>query len=705
MKFKHFVFGKFKSQFPEFGVRVCDDASFITRGANGLEDIANYFQNHYRSIFYSAIFPESNPEIIARIKDKYVYARFYPPFEGLRGTNIECLFHAFVFTKKEMEYINYCPWRLKRNFIKEFNSTEIIGYDDDVWLKAGQCGIEEYNKAINIEIDSVNAGKSVDGFYQEHSAYYVIVNSDPEALLTRLDVPIRLSLFSSGILLNGNTNVLYNLYSKRIHFVFLPKAANSGIPDSFITLLPQNLNQLIISETTESNVKIKPKEEINNDEDNESPRIVIEPVINPELVEAKFENGNIRIRWQNNNNFKVNIIIERKTESEQSFLELPHTIVLEPMAESTFNDTEIKNGEEYTYRLQQYIAGTSPKEGEFSLTPPIRTIPFSVDPVTLKCSFDRVNLSINLKWKHPKNSFPIAYNIYRVRLSDLEKVNIISNLYGESFIDTNGIELTSYSYSIVVVEPKSGIVSQPVQITCDGDVNDTFHETMRDSNSTFQKKKQKLGDENVETPPKKSNKYLLFAIISSVPTFLLIYYFFIYNRQSIEKNYDFYHKKDISRIQNFKSQNKCDSVLKNIIKLKLDSIIDQATKSQLLVIKNECENIHLNNSATISKYDSIHSNDLKKMLSSVKDCTKLLEYNNKIIILDSINDNNIKEKLTNAINSCRELSGSKINFLEADTLSGTEKRNDKGRQTKPVSITKSPDKKNKLRKIKAPIKL
>ena len=130
MKIKHFIYGKFSSLLPDFGVRISDSESFDKKGVNGFSAIANYFQNNFRSIFYTNSFPEFNPEIIVRIKDKYIYARFYPPFNEQRGTAIECVFHAFVFSKKDMGLINYCPLSLKQNFIKEFNHSGIMAYSE-----------------------------------------------------------------------------------------------------------------------------------------------------------------------------------------------------------------------------------------------------------------------------------------------------------------------------------------------------------------------------------------------------------------------------------------------------------------------------------------------------------------------------------------------------------------------------------------------
>lgn len=185
----------------------------------------------------------------------YFYVRVYPNF--LEQTTeaerkIRGLIHVFVLDVGEMASFDFLPWRvLRKHFATEFRDNLIQGSDQQVWQS-----VENFNAGFRTEIwdISINIQRSIQVSpvtFEKETKNKLIFDKDPDASLSRLSPQQLQYIFSSGILLNADWNIITHLneFQKRdIRFFFCnEEGAGQPYQGDLLTMPSSNLTLLMPS--------------------------------------------------------------------------------------------------------------------------------------------------------------------------------------------------------------------------------------------------------------------------------------------------------------------------------------------------------------------------------------------------------------------------------------------------------------------------
>ncbi|WP_118973859.1 hypothetical protein [Taibaiella koreensis] len=510
MEFRHFVYGKFSSRFPEFGTMVAGPAHGPEVGNGDYKAVQEFIINKLDALLYGHI-PFSFsvlPEVLWAFKEYTLYIRFFPPLPDQRGTLVAPLFHCFLLDEADLKAIDYSPWKLRSFFVKQYEELSIIGHDGSVWLSQEEAN-RGGQKTIGIEMTAASFPASngqlvKPGRYQD---YYNVVARDAIATLASLEPEQKMSLFASGILLNGNAELLQRFSNKSIHFVFTDLREDQGTATAYNQVSGTQLGMIApdepaaekepvvmpaVSQAAMDRPKIseaqypehpvvgpginnhnKEREHVDDlkivesrfSEENKLRLSEYEPVPTGKLPEdggtkvERIESGNasdIQFRIGNENIFTATIIISKSAVDIQDAL--CDSFQIKGRSEREFTDTKVEEGKSYIYQVKSMVNDTETIQ-TFLVTMPPRPIS------QLNHTRSHPGAAISLEWTASLNDFPVIYRLVRTTTDHTGKVEqytemVPANSYTDNYIPENA---ASIKYRINAENETTGQAGQGVE--------------------------------------------------------------------------------------------------------------------------------------------------------------------------------------------------------------------------------------------------
>jgi len=207
MEIKHFVFGKFRDQLPDFGIRVKspllteEQAQSYAATISRLKQLCTLRANAQSYIEYIG---QSQAD-----SSVYFYTRVFPSGnnQDFGGAEMAGFSHAMVFSLQDLIELDFKPWVCRDRFVKVFDNEKIVGWDK-IWFHREEIGsyskdlknislsVEPnptYNTPSHLQLANFEAGDSATQYILSINAYSTLEDLDGETLLR---------MFNMGIVLN-----------------------------------------------------------------------------------------------------------------------------------------------------------------------------------------------------------------------------------------------------------------------------------------------------------------------------------------------------------------------------------------------------------------------------------------------------------------------------------------------------------------------
>jgi hypothetical protein len=207
MEIKYFVFGKFRDQLPDFGVRV--KSPLLT------EDMAESYSamiDRLKQLCTIQINVPSYIEYIGQsreIPSLYFYTRFFSSKgnQDYSGREMAGCFHTMVFSFQDLVDLDFKPWVCRDRFVKLFDNEKILGWDGTVWYHRDEIGrFKNALKDIPLSLETPpaynNSRPNLTNYEASDPFTQYISSINAYSTLEDLDADTLLRMFNMGIVLN-----------------------------------------------------------------------------------------------------------------------------------------------------------------------------------------------------------------------------------------------------------------------------------------------------------------------------------------------------------------------------------------------------------------------------------------------------------------------------------------------------------------------